>query len=85
MSRIGRYGKSVSAPAQSRRERKEPERELHPGLAAHLAAGRLMEVLPDWSEPFPGPMLYYPSRRHPPSALSAFVAFVQARRRREGW
>ena len=54
-------------------------------VAAHTAAGRLVEVLADWSEPFPGPMLYYPSRRHPPSALSAFVAFVQARRKREGW
>jgi DNA-binding transcriptional LysR family regulator len=53
--------------------------------APHLAAGRLVEVLADWSEPFPGPLLYYPSRRHPPSALRAFVAFVQERRRREGW
>lgn len=53
--------------------------------AAHLASGRLVEVLRDWSEPFPGPLLYYPSRRHPPSALRAFVAFVQERRRREGW
>jgi len=42
-------------------------------------------VLGDWSDRFPGPFLYYPSRRHPPSALRAFVEFVQARRRREGW
>lgn len=54
-------------------------------VAGHLAAGRLVEVLSDWSEPFPGPLLYYPSRRHQPSALQAFVAFVQARRKREGW
>lgn len=54
-------------------------------VAGHIAAGRLVEVLADWSEPFAGPLLYYPSRRHPPPALSAFVAFVQARRRREGW
>lgn len=54
-------------------------------VAPHIAAGRLVEVLADWSEPFAGPMLYYPSRRHPPSALSAFVAFVQAKRKREGW
>jgi DNA-binding transcriptional LysR family regulator len=53
--------------------------------APHLASGRLVSVLDDWSEPFPGPRLYYPSRRQPPSALQAFVAFVQARRRREGW
>jgi DNA-binding transcriptional LysR family regulator len=53
--------------------------------AADLAAGRLVSVLDDWSEPFPGPRLYYPSRRHPPSALKAFIDFVQERRRREGW
>ncbi len=51
----------------------------------HLASGRLVEVLADWSDAFPGPFLYYPSRRHPPSALRAFVDFVQERRRREGW
>jgi DNA-binding transcriptional LysR family regulator len=51
----------------------------------HLDAGRLVEVLPDWSDRFPGPFLYYPSRRHPPSALRAFVDFIQARRRRDGW
>ena len=50
----------------------------------HLDAGRLVEVLADWSDRFPGPYLYYPSRRHPPSALRAFVDFVQTRRRREG-
>ena len=47
----------------------------------HLASGKLMEVLPDWSETFPGPFLYYPSRRTLPSPLRAFVDFVQARRR----
>ena len=53
--------------------------------APHLADGRLVSVLDDWSEPFPGPQLYYPSRRQPPSALAAFVTFLQARRRRERW
>jgi DNA-binding transcriptional LysR family regulator len=51
----------------------------------HLKSGRLVEVLADWSDRFPGPFLYYPSRRHPPSALRAFIEFVQDRRRREGW
>jgi DNA-binding transcriptional LysR family regulator len=46
----------------------------------HIAAGRLVEVLADWSETFPGPFLYYPSRRTMPSPLRAFVDFVQARR-----
>jgi DNA-binding transcriptional LysR family regulator len=47
----------------------------------HLATGALVEVLPDWSETFPGPFLYYPSRRTLPSPLRAFVDFVQERRR----
>ena len=51
----------------------------------HLKSGRLVEVLGDWSDRFPGPFLYYPSRRQPPSALRAFVDFVQDRRRRECW
>lgn len=47
----------------------------------HLESGALVEVLADWSETFPGPYLYYPSRRTMPSPLRAFVDFVQARRR----
>lgn len=46
-----------------------------------LDSGALVEVLPDWSETFPGPFLYYPSRRTLPSALRAFVDFVQEQRR----
>jgi len=46
----------------------------------HIASGRLVEVLADWSETFPGPFLYYPSRRTLPSPLRAFVDFVQRRR-----
>ncbi|WP_296597281.1 LysR family transcriptional regulator [Phenylobacterium sp.] len=46
----------------------------------HIEAGRLVEVLGDWSETFPGPFLYYPSRRTMPSPLRAFVDFIQARR-----
>jgi DNA-binding transcriptional LysR family regulator len=41
-----------------------------------VAAGTLVSVLEDWLAPFPGPFLYYPSRRQPPPALAAFVAFV---------
>ncbi|MBU1374695.1 MAG: LysR family transcriptional regulator [Alphaproteobacteria bacterium] len=46
----------------------------------HVEAGRLVEVLTDWSETFPGPFLYYPSRRTMPSPLRAFVDFLHARR-----
>jgi DNA-binding transcriptional LysR family regulator len=48
-----------------------------------IASGELVSVLDDWCAPFPGPFLYYPSRRQPPPALAAFVAFVGAWRKRE--
>lgn len=48
-------------------------------VQAQLDAGRLGQVLGDWSPPFPGYHLYYPSRR-PPSL--AFSLLVDALRRR---
>ena len=45
----------------------------------HLDAGRLVSVLEEWLPPFEGPFLYYPSRRHMPAALRAFVDFLRAR------
>jgi DNA-binding transcriptional LysR family regulator len=48
-----------------------------------IASGALVSVLEDWCPPFPGPYLYYPSRRQPPPALAAFVAFVAEWRKRE--
>src|SRR5213595_809602 len=39
-----------------------------------IKSGALVSVLEDWCAPFPGPFLYYPSRRQPPPALAAFVA-----------
>jgi DNA-binding transcriptional LysR family regulator len=52
-----------------------------------VKSGTLVSVLDDWCPPFPGPFLYYPSRRQPPPALAAFVSFVsdwrrQARRKK---
>ncbi|MCX8476333.1 MAG: LysR family transcriptional regulator [Sphingomonas sp.] len=45
----------------------------------HVDAGELVHVLADWTPPFPGYHLYYPSRRqHSP----AFAAFVEALRHR---
>jgi len=45
----------------------------------HIAEGRLVRVLADWCEPFPGYHLYYPSRRqHSP----AFALLVEALRYR---
>jgi DNA-binding transcriptional LysR family regulator len=48
-----------------------------------IKAGTLVSALADWCEPFPGPFLYYPSRRQVPPALAAFIAFVGESRKRE--
>jgi DNA-binding transcriptional LysR family regulator len=48
-----------------------------------VKSGALVSVLDDWCPPFPGPFLYYPSRRQTPPALAAFVAFVADWRKRE--
>jgi DNA-binding transcriptional LysR family regulator len=48
-----------------------------------IKSGALVSVLDDWCAPFPGPFLYYPSRRQPPPALAAFVRFVGEWRKRE--
>ncbi|WP_295980438.1 LysR family transcriptional regulator [uncultured Variovorax sp.] len=43
------------------------------GVAEHLAQGRLVQVLADWSVSRPGLFLYYPNRRHRPALLGAFI------------
>ncbi|MFA1676335.1 LysR family transcriptional regulator [Rhizobium mongolense] len=45
----------------------------------HIAEGRLIRVLKDWCEPFPGYHLYYPSRRH---SSPAFALLLEALRYR---
>ncbi|TKB21102.1 MAG: LysR family transcriptional regulator, partial [Mesorhizobium sp.] len=39
----------------------------------HIESGLLQEVLTKWCPTFQGYHLYYPSRRHPSPAFSAFV------------
>jgi DNA-binding transcriptional LysR family regulator len=39
----------------------------------YLNDGRLVQVLDDWTPPFPGYHLYYPSRRHPSPAFTLLV------------
>lgn len=46
-------------------------------IAPAVASGELDLVLEDWSEPYSGPHLYYPSRRHMPGPLRAFVDFIK--------
>ncbi|QDL94405.1 LysR family transcriptional regulator (plasmid) [Paroceanicella profunda] len=55
---------------------------FHQVLAPALAEGRLVPVLEDWAPRFPGPFLYYASRRLVPAPLRAFIDFLQAERTR---
>jgi DNA-binding transcriptional LysR family regulator len=48
-----------------------------------IESGLLVSVLDDWCAPFPGPFLYYPSRRQSPPALAAFISFVAEWRKQE--
>jgi DNA-binding transcriptional LysR family regulator len=45
-----------------------------------VAAGRLVRLLEDWTPPFPGFYLYYPSRRQVPPTLAALVAVLRRQR-----
>ena len=46
----------------------------------HIAAGHLKRVLEEWSAPWAGYYLYYPSRRQP---SAAFTLLVDALRHRD--
>ena len=50
---------------------------VEPMVESHLAEGRLMRLLPDWSYATPGLYLYHPSRRQPPMPLQVFLDFVK--------
>lgn len=52
-----------------------PEEEFAP----HIEEGRLVRVLEDWSPPFAGYHLYYPSRRHPSPAFSLVLDALRVR------
>lgn len=48
-------------------------------IQAALASGQLVTVLDDWTPPFSGFYLYYPSRALMPPKLRVFVDFLKAR------
>jgi len=54
-------------------------------LRPHLESGALEPVLEQWWQPFSGPFLYYPGRRHLPTPLRAFVDFIAAQHREQQW
>jgi DNA-binding transcriptional LysR family regulator len=50
------------------------------GLAApHLESGKLVQVLRDWSPPWTGYHLYYPSRRQPSAAFAVILDALRHR------
>lgn len=51
-------------------------------VASDLLAGRLRQVLGDWTPAYPGLSLYYPSRRHMPAKLRAFIEIIRLERSR---
>jgi DNA-binding transcriptional LysR family regulator len=46
-------------------------------IAPALKDGKLQPLLKDWWQNFSGPLLYYPSRRHMPARLRAFVDYIK--------
>lgn len=53
-------------------------------VEAHIADGRLVRVLADWSASMSGYHLYYPSRRQPTAAFSLLLTALGHQKRRTG-
>lgn len=46
---------------------------MEPDVRDDIAAGRLVRVLEDWTPPLAPLALYYPGRKNPPAAFTAFI------------
>ncbi|MGA1802513.1 LysR family transcriptional regulator [Rhizobium sp. HT1-10] len=53
-------------------------------VAPAVRSGALVLILDEWVSRFPGPYLYYASRKHMPAPLRAFIDFLKADQRRVG-
>jgi DNA-binding transcriptional LysR family regulator len=49
-------------------------------IVDHIADGRLVRAMDEWTPPFPGLCLYYPGRRHVPAGLRAMIDLIRERR-----
>jgi DNA-binding transcriptional LysR family regulator len=47
-------------------------------VLSYIAEGKLIRVLQDWCQPYPGFFIYYPSRRQQPAALTALVTLLRS-------
>ncbi|MGG5887136.1 LysR substrate-binding domain-containing protein [Falsiroseomonas sp. HC035] len=50
---------------------------MEPDIREDIAAGRLLQVLEDWTPPLAPMCLYYPSRQNPSAAFRAFVGLAR--------
>ncbi len=51
-------------------------------MTSHMAEGRLVPLLKNWSQPYAGYHVFYPSRRQMPGKLKAFIDFLRVDARR---
>ncbi|SFH74290.1 LysR family transcriptional regulator [Albimonas pacifica] len=88
--RFEKGGESLEIPPPGRLTVSAARNELQAALAGrgiahvfedyarpHLQAGRLVELLADWSPVLPHWFLYYPNRRLPSAAMRAFLDFMR--------
>ena len=77
--RFQRFATAAAPAYLAARGRPEHPNDIlgHSCIRHRFASGALERVLTDWSTSFSGPCLYYPSRRHMPAPLRAFVDFLR--------
>jgi DNA-binding transcriptional LysR family regulator len=73
---LARVGPAITDIGEARRIRCRACAMCRRDVREAIKSVALVSVLDDGCAPFPGPFLYDPSRRQPPPALAAFVAFV---------